>query len=227
MKTHSGNVTVTLDFKGRELGKWNVDRPLTVGRTADNDIVIDNLAVSRHHAVIEPGEGECVIRDAGSLNGIQVNGVQLQQTTLKNGDVVTLGKHRIMCHVQRGEATDVDPSLFDPTMMAEGDELTGTIENPGHLTEVGGANHALDRPLILIGSDEAADIVLAGKSIAPYHAEIEFSNGTYTLRHLEGRRAVKVDGSAIDECVLEDGCAISIGDWTCAFEAPVASNTPG
>ena len=228
MKTLSKNLVVTLDFKGRELGRWKVDRPLTVGRTADNDIVIDNLLVSRRHAVIEPGDEGCVIRDALSLNGIQVNGVQPHETVLKNGDVITLGKHRITCHVQPGDAAVADPSLYDRTMTAEPGELAGTIENPGWLTEGDrDVTYLLDWPLILIGSSEAADIVVTGKSIAPHHAEIEWQDGMYTLRHLEGARAVKVDGSAIDECVLEDKCAISIGDWACMFHAPDPSSTSG
>lgn len=226
MKTRTSNLVVTLDFKGCELGRWNVDRPLTVGRTTDNDIVIDNLLVSRHHAVIEPGDEGCVISDALSLNGIQVNSVQTHQTVLKNGDVITLGKHRIICHAQPGDAAVADPSLYDATMMVEPDELVGTIEKPGWLTEGDrDVTHSLDWPLILIGSDETADIVITGKSIASYHAKIEWQDGVYTLRHLEGRRAVKVDGIAIDEYVLEDRCAISIGDWACVFHAPGPSST--
>jgi pSer/pThr/pTyr-binding forkhead associated (FHA) protein len=231
METRSNNVTVTLDFKGRELGRWTVDRPLSVGRTADNDIVIDNLSISRRHAVIEPSEEGCAIRDAGSLNGILVNGVEMRETGLKNGDVITLGKHRIICHIQSSsKAAVVDPALFDPTMMAERDEIIGTIDDPGWLAEVtdnGEVTHSLNRPLILIGSDEAADIIVTGSSIAPYHAEIQWQDGVYTLRHLEGRRAVKVDGRTVKECVLEDGCAIAMGDWACAFHAPVPSNTTG
>jgi pSer/pThr/pTyr-binding forkhead associated (FHA) protein len=225
METRTRNVTVTLDFKGREIGQWSVDRPLTVGRTSDNDIVIDNLAVSRHHAIIEPDDEGCVIRDAGSLNGVQVNGVQTHESVLANGDIVTLGKHRIVCHVaSHGETAD--PSQFDPTMMVASDEVVGTIDNPGWLTEADeDATHALDRRLIVIGCDEAADIVVTGRGIAPYHAEIEWHDGVYTIRHLEGRRSVKVDGSPIDECVLRDGAAISIGDWTCAFHAPTTSKT--
>lgn len=223
METRTRSVTVTLDFKGREIGQWSVDRPLTVGRTSDNDIVIDNLAVSRRHAVIEPGDEGCVIRDAGSLNGILVNGVQTHESELANGDIVTLGKHRIICHVtSQGEAA-ADPSLFDPTMMVVPDEVVGTIDNPGRLTEMDeGTTHALDRRLIIIGCDEAADIVVTGKGIAPYHAEIEWHDGVYTIRHLEGRSPVKVDGSPTEECILRDGAAVSIGDWACAFHGPVA-----
>lgn len=231
MDSRSSTITLTLDFKGRELGSWTVDRPLTIGRSADNDIVIDNLSISRRHAVIEPTDDGCVLRDAGSLNGIQVNGVRTQETPLKHGDVVTLGKHRITCHIPTsGEAGPVDPEMFDPTVYAQPDELKGTIADAGWLVEVtadGEVRHALDRPLILIGSDEAADIILSGKSIAPYHAEIKYQDGVYRLRHLEGRRAVTVDGNKVEECVLTDGCSIAIGDWTCAFHAPVPTTTTG
>lgn len=70
-------------------------QPLTIGRTPDNDIQIDNLAVSTHHARIEFGADQLMIEDLHSLNGTFVNKERVQKSALRHGDTVTIGKHEI------------------------------------------------------------------------------------------------------------------------------------
>ena len=65
---------------------------LTLGRDPDNDIVIGDPQVSRHHARVRRQGSMTVIEDAGSTNGTFVNGVRLTDPhTLDNGDVISLG----------------------------------------------------------------------------------------------------------------------------------------
>jgi pSer/pThr/pTyr-binding forkhead associated (FHA) protein len=62
-----------------------------VGRADDNDLVIADLEVSRHHARLEPdGQGWRAI-DLGSTNGTWVNGVRLDVATIAAGDEVAFG----------------------------------------------------------------------------------------------------------------------------------------
>src|SRR5271169_1742790 len=69
--------------------------PITIGRSPDNSIAIDNVSVSAHHACIEIQQGRMVLRDLGSLNGTFVNSQRVQSTTLKGDDVISIGKHSI------------------------------------------------------------------------------------------------------------------------------------
>jgi pSer/pThr/pTyr-binding forkhead associated (FHA) protein len=64
----------------------------TIGRAADNDIVLADQRVSSHHAVLKrsPG-GEFVLNDLGATNPTRVNGMPAQLHELKNGDVVLFG----------------------------------------------------------------------------------------------------------------------------------------
>jgi pSer/pThr/pTyr-binding forkhead associated (FHA) protein len=71
-------------------------QPVTIGRTPDNDLQIDNLAVSTHHAKIEFGADQLRIEDLNSLNGTFVNNQRVQQSQLRHGDTVTIGKHEIL-----------------------------------------------------------------------------------------------------------------------------------
>ena len=70
--------------------------PVTVGRGPDNDIHIDNLAVSTHHARIYADTGRIIIEDLSSLNGTFLNNQRITKSFLKMGDKVLIGKHHIV-----------------------------------------------------------------------------------------------------------------------------------
>jgi pSer/pThr/pTyr-binding forkhead associated (FHA) protein len=222
MSQPSHGYILTLEFKGRELGRWQVlDTAIKIGRTADNHIVIDNLSVSRLHATVEMSPDGLTIRDHGSANGTRVNGVLVDHAKLSHGDIITIGKHNVVCRVAAPDGSVAqDPVLFESTLLAGADSRPGPVANPAMLTETSSGRqrtYTLDRGLMIIGSDEAADIVVLGRGIAPYHAEIRFLGGHYSVRHLDGRARVKVDGEAVKEQELTDGCTIVVGDFSFSF----------
>jgi hypothetical protein len=65
--------------------------PTKLGRLADNDIVLDDRRVSRHHAEVLQRSGRWLVRDAGSTNGTAVNGKLIKESVLKPGDTISLG----------------------------------------------------------------------------------------------------------------------------------------
>lgn len=67
----------------------------TIGRLPDNNVQIDNLAVSGHHAKISWEQGQYIVEDLGSLNGTYVNNERVGKATLKHGDRVKIGKHLV------------------------------------------------------------------------------------------------------------------------------------
>ncbi|HUK53837.1 MAG TPA: FHA domain-containing protein [Candidatus Binatia bacterium] len=82
-------------------------QPISIGRAPDNDLHVDNLAVSSHHARIFNDGGKLVVEDMNSLNGTFVNSQRITRATLKPGDVVSVGKHSIEV---RGEAEPIPTS---------------------------------------------------------------------------------------------------------------------
>ncbi|MGH2630537.1 MAG: FHA domain-containing protein [Actinomycetota bacterium] len=69
----------------------------SVGRATDSAIFLDDVTVSRAHAVFERREGgEWFVRDVGSLNGTYVNGEQVDQTKLASGDEVQIGRFKLV-----------------------------------------------------------------------------------------------------------------------------------
>jgi len=70
-------------------------RPVTIGRAPDNDLSVDNLAVSNYHAKVYFEAGRMVVEDLNSLNGTFVNDLRIERATLHDGDKVHIGKHII------------------------------------------------------------------------------------------------------------------------------------
>ncbi len=65
---------------------------LRIGRAPDNNLILDDAQVSRHHAVITLVGNDYVISDLGSANGVLINGVRIQQPTiLRAGDLIGIG----------------------------------------------------------------------------------------------------------------------------------------
>jgi len=65
--------------------------PTTIGREMENDLTIDNLLLSRHHARISIQDNQTIITDLDSINGTFVNGNKIEKHVLLSGDVITLG----------------------------------------------------------------------------------------------------------------------------------------
>ncbi len=67
----------------------------TLGRRPYNDIVIDNLAISGEHAVLQVSGSEVYLEDLNSTNGTYVNGKAAKKLLLRNGDMIEVGKYKI------------------------------------------------------------------------------------------------------------------------------------
>jgi pSer/pThr/pTyr-binding forkhead associated (FHA) protein len=88
---------LTLKFESSILQEVPVgSREVSIGRSPDNGIVIDNPAVSHYHARVFNEEGRMMLEDFGSMNGTFVNGQRVRMVTLKPGDSVVIGKHTIV-----------------------------------------------------------------------------------------------------------------------------------
>jgi len=70
-------------------------RPVGIGRSPDNDLPVDNLAVSNYHARVYFEAGRLVVEDLDSLNGTFVNDLRVERATLHDGDRIHIGKHHI------------------------------------------------------------------------------------------------------------------------------------
>lgn len=90
---------------------------VTIGRTEDNGIVIDDPRVSRRHANISPGPSGYRIQDLGSSNGTRVNGkkVGAEGHLLENGDQIALGGNQVLLSYFTDDSTITGTSTMTGT----------------------------------------------------------------------------------------------------------------
>jgi pSer/pThr/pTyr-binding forkhead associated (FHA) protein len=87
---------LVLSLDGQSLAEYNMSKErYTVGRLPDNDIRIDNAAVSGHHALIINILNDSFLEDLNSTNGTYVNGKIVKKHALQHGDSITIGHHTL------------------------------------------------------------------------------------------------------------------------------------
>lgn len=99
---------------------------LTVGRAADNDIQLDDSAVSSHHAKLVTFFNVTYIEDLNSTNGTLVNGRQVKKYTLHTGDIVLLGKHQLLF---QGTRVPDKAAKSDATMIMSQNDRADALAN--------------------------------------------------------------------------------------------------
>lgn len=148
---------LVLKFGDRILREYPVESEVTIGRLPDNTIVIDNPAVSSHHARVFLDGDQVVVEDLRSKNGTYVNDQHVLRGTLTRGDVLLIGKHRID-YDATDEVADISlegatPSLMGPTAYLD------TRQHRAMLARLREARAARDRvaaPTKTVREDEAA-----------------------------------------------------------------------
>jgi pSer/pThr/pTyr-binding forkhead associated (FHA) protein len=100
----AGSPRVQLSLKGRLLSEVSFAGPqLRIGRMRENDVVVNNLAVSRFHAVLRRDGDGFVLEDLGSENGTLLNGARVAGSApITATDVISLGKYELRLVLQPG-----------------------------------------------------------------------------------------------------------------------------
>ncbi len=105
-----------LSLDGQVLAEYNMNKErYTVGRLPDNDIRIDNPAVSGHHSLIINILNDSFLEDLNSTNGTYVNGKLIKKHALQHGDVVTVGHHQL--RFVDTQSSEDEPDEFEKTMV--------------------------------------------------------------------------------------------------------------
>jgi pSer/pThr/pTyr-binding forkhead associated (FHA) protein len=109
---------LVLSLDGQILAEYNMSKErYTIGRLPDNDIRIDNPAVSGHHSLIINILNDSFLEDLNSTNGTYVNGKLIKKHALQHGDVITVGHHQLRFVDQQEGETEQDE--FEKTMVIQ------------------------------------------------------------------------------------------------------------
>lgn len=106
---------LVLQFEDRVLKECAVATAMTIGRLPDNTVIVDNPAVSGRHARILREGTDFIVEDLESRNGTFVNGARVTRQALRHGDVVLIGKHKLVFDDASGDAP-VEADAVVPTM---------------------------------------------------------------------------------------------------------------
>jgi len=119
---HGRLVVVSSNLGGQtyDLGR----REIILGRTDENDVVINHRSISRNHAKIVVRDGQFTVIDLASSNGVRVNGEPFGTVTLVNGDIIELG-HVKLRFVAPGEHYVFTPADIDDVEVP--DSSSGTL----------------------------------------------------------------------------------------------------
>ncbi len=116
-----------LSLDNQVLAEYNMTKErYTVGRLPDNDVRIDNPAVSGHHSLIINILNDSFLEDLNSTNGTYVNGKLIKKHALQHGDVLTIGHHQLRFsdeQINQPEQDEFEKTMVIPTSHQNADQL--------------------------------------------------------------------------------------------------------
>lgn len=122
---------ITLKFKETVLADYHLPPgySLKIGRQRDNDVVIENLAVSSHHGKIDSAGDGFVYIDLKSKNGSFINDELVSSHWMEHGDVINIGKHSLTFSYFESESRPEDKpqSELDKTMVMDTNEYRSMV----------------------------------------------------------------------------------------------------
>ena len=97
----TGITLMKLDANHRVMARYRVNQiPFTIGRSTNNDLVLDDLCVARNHCRIVEKDGRYVLEDVGTMNKLYVNGMMTSQVPLSDGVRVYIGNEEFQIEVE-------------------------------------------------------------------------------------------------------------------------------
>ena len=156
-----------LSLDNQVLAEYNMTKErYTIGRLPDNDVRIDNPAVSGHHSLIINILNDSFLEDLNSTNGTYVNGKLIKKHALQHGDVITIGHHQLRFSDQ--QAPEEEQDEFEKTMVIPSGQQTAD--------QLAKAEAAADKAVAASQPDEAAvatSVMLDEEDAAELRAEAE------------------------------------------------------
>ncbi|MDH4052726.1 MAG: FHA domain-containing protein [Rubrivivax sp.] len=194
----------------------------TLGRRPYNDIVIDNLAVSGEHAVLQMVGGDVFIEDLNSTNGTYINGKAIKKQLLAHNDTVEIGKYKIKYLVDDG--TDYEKTMI----MRPGANAAAAGAGAGAASAGGSASSQHPASIKVLNGAAAGREVALTKVVTTVGkpgvqvASITRRPGGYAFAHVEGSARPSVNGVPLtaDSIPLRNGDVIELAGTQMQFIHP-------
>jgi pSer/pThr/pTyr-binding forkhead associated (FHA) protein len=178
-----------LSLDGQILAEYNMNKErYTIGRLPDNDVRIDNPAVSGHHSLIINILNDSFLEDLNSTNGTYANGKLIKKHALQHGDVITIGHHQLRFVDVQTDAEEQEE--FEKTM----------VITPGSVMADKAAKRASDTPVpppiapAPIATPSAPAAPVGATAVALQKAKLQVLSGAFAGRELDLNKALTTLG---------------------------------
>jgi pSer/pThr/pTyr-binding forkhead associated (FHA) protein len=222
---------ILVKFEDKVIEKFITEKKrITIGRTPDNDIVLDNRGVSRHHAQIEFADNQAVIIDNESLNGTFVNSRRVSEEVLKENDTITIGKYSLV--FRPASERSASPFEMDGTMVLQtkkqrellardqrNKELTSRAGKSLLLGEAGAdfEQFPIERNVVTIGKSSLANVKARGFFLSGIQAKIVNESEGFWLVNLGKKGKTKINGETVERYLLKNDDIIQVGKTVYRF----------
>lgn len=211
---------------------------VTIGRNEENDITIENLAVSGFHARVDKTGRDYILTDLQSTNGTFVNDKKLFSHKLSHGDNIIIGKHTLLFLAPELQAEDAEadsgPVDLNKTMMLDTERQRELLakqektspppkkpEKIGVLSFLDGSKVGeveLKKKLTRIGKASTSEVRLSGLFMGSTAATISKRPTGYTITFTGGLTKLKVNGEVVKGSIpLKDFDTIELGSYKFQF----------
>jgi pSer/pThr/pTyr-binding forkhead associated (FHA) protein len=217
--------TLVVMLGDRVVFRHRLDKPETiVGRGDDVDLALDNLSVSRRHALVRAVRDDVgdalIVADLGSENGLTQNNARcLGAVTLRPGDRVGVGKYTLIyvTHVVGGsDLANVETSA-PRKRPATADIETVAVQPKSVVIEHRGTKHRVASVVFTIGSSPEAHLRIKGFLVSPVQALLQMDGDGWRLDDHGTWRKVRVNGEVTKRAPLVDGDELMIAGETMKF----------
>lgn len=179
---------------------------LRIGRLEDNDVVLRDGSISRHHAQIERHGDQYLIKDLGSQNGIWSRGVRVNQLDLHPGVPFVMGVFSATLEVGAAPQAGRQASADSYGAVSSSSAMLFVVEGPSLQQEF-----PLNRPQVLLGRSSTVEIPIDHEMVSKHHAKISFQNNQHVITDTGSRNGVFVNGLRVETHVLQHRDEIQIG----------------
>ena len=198
---------------------------LTIGRKVDNALVIEDPAVSGHHARIVKVQAVFFLEDLKSTNGTAINGQPITRHQLHDADVITIGQHRLVFQENATSSTAAPAPFVDldrTTVLRRTDRTPDGPMLTAKALIVAGKTDRLEYPLTkqvnVIGSQDGAVIRLTGWFAPKSAATIARRGHSYSISPSQGAKSLRVNGTdVVGQQDLKDGDQIEVAGVKLTF----------
>ncbi len=222
---------ILVKFEDKVIEKFITEKKrITIGRTPDNDIVLDNRGVSRRHAQIEFGDDQAVIIDNESLNGTFVNSRRISEEVLKENDSITIGKFSLVFHPTTERATmpfEMDGTMVLQTkkqrdLIAKDQRNKQLVSKSGMSLLLGEAGaefeqYPIERNIVTIGKSSLANVKAKGFFLSGIQAKIVNESEGFWIVNLGKKGKTKINGEKVERYMLKNDDIIQVGKTVYRF----------